>query len=90
MSRQKRDESPEIYSRIAVLRAERGLSRRELAEAAGVHYQTVGYLERGSYHPSLQLALTLARFFDLPVEAIFSLDPFQPMSSQLYKKETKG
>jgi hypothetical protein len=29
------------------LRAERGVSRRELADALGVHYQTVGYLERG-------------------------------------------
>lgn len=89
MARQRKEEAPEIHSRIAVLRAERGLSRRDLAEATGVHYQTIGYLERGSYNPSLTLVLTLARFFDLPVEAIFSLDPFQPMSSELYKKETK-
>lgn len=38
-----------IYNRIAMIRAERGLSRRELAEAVGVHYQTIGYLERGEY-----------------------------------------
>jgi putative transcriptional regulator len=42
-----------IYNRIAVLRTERGISRRQLAEALGVHYQTVGYLERGEYSPSL-------------------------------------
>jgi DNA-binding XRE family transcriptional regulator len=46
-----------IYNRIAMLRAERGISRRELADALGVHYQTVGYLERGEYSPSLYLAL---------------------------------
>lgn len=44
-----------------MLRAERGISRRELAEALGVHYQTVGYLERGEYSPSLHLALRLAQ-----------------------------
>ena len=46
-----------IYNRIAMLRAERGISRRQLADALGVHYQTVGYLERGEYSPSLYLAL---------------------------------
>ena len=45
-----------VHNRIAVLRADRRVSRRELAEALGVHYQTVGYLERGEYAPSLHLA----------------------------------
>ena len=40
-----------VHNRIAVLRADRRVSRRELAEALGVHYQTVGYLERGEYAP---------------------------------------
>ncbi|MGN9908234.1 helix-turn-helix transcriptional regulator [Phytohabitans sp. LJ34] len=65
-----------IYNRIAMLRAERGISRRELAEALGVHYQTVGYLERGEFSPSLHLALRLSRYFEVPVEVIFSIDPF--------------
>lgn len=73
-----------IHNRIAVLRAERGLSRRDLAEAVGVHYQTVGYLERGEYAPSLSLAFKIARFFELPLEAVFSDRPFDPMSRQLY------
>lgn len=65
-----------VHNRIAVLRAERGVSRRDLADALGVHYQTVGYLERGEYSPSLHLALRIAAFFDVPVEVAFSLDPF--------------
>ena len=65
-----------IYNRIAMLRAERGISRRELADALGVHYQTVGYLERGEYGPSLYLALRIAAYFEVPVEVIFSTDPF--------------
>ncbi|MFI6575681.1 helix-turn-helix transcriptional regulator [Nocardiopsis sp. NPDC050513] len=65
-----------IYNRIAMLRAERNVSRRQLAEALGVHYQTVGYLERGEYSPSLHLALRIARYFEVPVEVVFSTEPF--------------
>lgn len=64
-----------------MLRAERGISRRELAEALGVHYQTIGYLERGEYAPSLQLALRMARLFEVPVEVIFSLEEFPRLGS---------
>lgn len=69
-----------VYNRIALLRAEQGVSRRELADALGVHYQTVGYLERGEYNPSLHLALRIAEFFGLPVEVVFSTRPFPRIS----------
>ncbi|SDD99935.1 DNA-binding transcriptional regulator, XRE-family HTH domain [Glycomyces harbinensis] len=65
-----------MYNRIAMLRAERGVSRRQLADALGVHYQTVGYLERGEYSPSLYLALKLAEYFEVSVEVVFSTKPF--------------
>ena len=73
------------YNRIAVLRAERHLSRQDMAAALGVNYQTIGYLERGEFNPGLVLALRIAEFFELPVEAVFSRVPFAPMSTQLYK-----
>ncbi|OKL54640.1 transcriptional regulator [Bowdeniella nasicola] len=69
----------QVHNRIAVLRADREVSRRELAEALGVHYQTVGYLERGEYSPSLVLALRIAKFFDVPLESVFSLEEFTPL-----------
>jgi len=53
------------YNRIAMLRAERGISRRQLADALGVHYQTVGYLERGEFSPSLHLALRIGPRHDI-------------------------
>ncbi|MBF9127910.1 helix-turn-helix transcriptional regulator [Plantactinospora sp. S1510] len=68
--------SEAIYNRIAVLRAERGISRRDLADALGVHYQTIGYLERGEYNPSLHLALRIAEYFEVTVEVVFSTQPF--------------
>ncbi|NYI94165.1 DNA-binding XRE family transcriptional regulator [Streptomonospora nanhaiensis] len=74
-------EAERIHNRIAVLRTERGVSRRQLAEALGVHYQTVGYLERGEYNPSLHLALRIARYFEVPVEVVFSTEPFPRIGS---------
>ncbi|MCW4456964.1 helix-turn-helix transcriptional regulator [Microbacterium sp. MPKO10] len=66
-----------VHNRIAVLRAERHVSRRDLAEALGVHYQTIGYLERGEYSPSLYLALKIAAYFEVSVEVLFSLEEFR-------------
>ena len=74
-----------IYNRLPVLRAERGLSRQSLADAVGVNYQTIGYLERGDYSPSLDLAFRLSEFFGLPIEAIFSRLPFRPLSEEVYQ-----
>ena len=68
--------SDAVHNRLALLRAEQRVSRRDLAEALGVHYQTVGYIERGEFNPSLELALRIAAFFGVPVEAVFSLEPF--------------
>ena len=65
-----------VHNRIAMLRAERGISRRQLADALGVHYQTVGYLERGEYSASLYLALRIAEYFEVPVEVVFATAPF--------------
>ena len=86
MARPTRHDEPDVFNRLPVLRADRGMSRRDLAQAIGVHYQTVGYLERGEYKPSLVMALRIARLFDVPVEAVFSLEPIAPMSAQLFDK----
>lgn len=71
-----------VHNRIAMLRAERGISRRQLSEALGVHYQTIGYLERGEYSPSLYLALKIADYFDVPLEVVFSTEPFARLGSE--------
>lgn len=73
-----------IYNRLAVLRVERGMSRLNLANAIGVNSQTIGYLERGEYNPSLELAFRISEFFQLPIEAIFATRPFKPLSAEVY------
>jgi len=78
------EEQRRVHNRLAVLRAERGLSRKQVADKLGINYQTIGYIERGDYNPSLELALTIAQFFRLPVEAIFSLRPMAPLSAEVF------
>ena len=73
-----------LHNRMAVLRAERGLSRSQLADALGINYQTVGYIERGDFNPSLELAFRISEYFGLPIEAIFSRNPFRPLSEEVY------
>ena len=75
-----------VHNRLAVLRAERGLSRKQLADKLGINYQTIGYIERGDYNPSLELALTIAELFRLPIEAIFSLKPMTPLSEEIFRE----
>jgi putative transcriptional regulator len=78
-----------LYNRIAVLRMERSLSRQALALEVGVNPQTIGFLERGDYTPSLELAFSISHFFKLPVEAVFSREPFRPLSEQVYEMQRR-
>ena len=84
MSPVRRGEKLPIFNRIGVLRAERRMSRAELAEAVGINVQSVGALERGDNYPSLDLAFRICAVFDLPVEAVFSRTEFTAMSTELY------
>ncbi|MEV0947820.1 helix-turn-helix transcriptional regulator [Rhodococcus sp. NPDC049939] len=90
MSPVRRKDSLPIYNRIGVLRAERGMSRAQLAGLIGVNPQTVGALERGDHYPSLDLAFRISAVFDLPVEAIFSRTEFAPLSTELYRNARAG
>jgi DNA-binding XRE family transcriptional regulator len=65
-----------VYNRIDEARTALGLSRQELADKVGVHYQTIGYLEREEYSPSLVLALKIAKVLNREVSDLFSQTPF--------------
>jgi DNA-binding XRE family transcriptional regulator len=79
-----------LYNRISVLREERGISRKELAEKVGVNSQTVGYLEREEYNPSLDLAFRISEFFGVPLELVFSTQPMKPLSQELLDRQKKN
>jgi DNA-binding XRE family transcriptional regulator len=66
-----------VYNRIEEVRVALGLSRQDLANKTGVHYQTIGYLEREEYSPSLVLAIRIAKSLNQEVSDLFSLTPFK-------------
>ena len=74
MGRKPKNEEERIANRIEELRLKAGLSRQELADQVGVHYQTIGYIERGEYSPSLVLALEISDVLRKRVEDVFSLE----------------
>jgi len=56
-------------------RAVDGLTQEGLAERVGVTRQTIISIERGSYNPSVGLALRLARALGVSVEELFEIGP---------------
>ncbi|WP_054712326.1 helix-turn-helix transcriptional regulator [Bacillus sp. JCM 19041] len=63
-----------IENRVRELRAVKRMTQGDLAEKVGVTRQTIVALEKGSYSPSLLLALQIAKVFDTTVEEIFYLE----------------
>lgn len=60
-----------IKSRLALLRADRGLTQQDLADAIGVTRATIIAIEKENYNPSLELSFRLARFFKTDIHSIF-------------------
>ena len=63
-----------MKSRIKELRARDNLTQLDLALKVGVRRETIVFLEKGKYNPSLKLAHDIARSFNLSIEEVFSFD----------------
>lgn len=63
-----------VLNRVRELREAKGWTQQQLADAVGVSRQSINSIERDRYVPSLELALTFARVFGLPTDAIFRLE----------------
>ncbi|WP_425464034.1 helix-turn-helix transcriptional regulator [Oceanobacillus piezotolerans] len=63
-----------IKNRIIVLRAERHLSQKDVADGVGVSRQTIISLEKNRYNPSLKLAFDLAVFFGVDINDVFQYE----------------
>jgi putative transcriptional regulator len=64
-----------ITSRIKQFREELGLPQKNLADLVGVSRQTIYYLERGSYNPSLTISFKISEIFKKPIQEIFYQEP---------------
>lgn len=60
-----------MINKIKILRAEKGITQEELAEAVNVTRQTIIAIEKNKYVPSLELAFRIARYFDKGIEEVF-------------------
>jgi putative transcriptional regulator len=74
MGRKPREEEGLVSNRVEAIRTSVGMSRQELAHEVGVHYQTIGYIERGEYSPSLVLALRIADALGTSIEELFWIE----------------
>ena len=63
-----------LANRLREHRARLGLNQQQLGQLVGASRQTISLIERGDYHPSVLLALRIARVFGAPLEEVFFLE----------------
>ena len=63
-----------LVNNLSDLRKEKGINQTDLGRMVGVSRQTISLIERGDYNPSVMVALSLARVFDVSLEEIFTLE----------------
>lgn len=63
-----------MKTKIKELRAASSITQVDLAKRVGVRRETIVFLEKGKYNPSLQLAYRIAKSFNLSIEEVFILD----------------
>jgi len=62
-----------MANRIKELRARMNITQSELAQKVGVRRETIVFLEKEKYNPSLKLAHDIAKVFNESIEAVFNL-----------------
>lgn len=62
-----------MQTRIKELRARENLTQKQLADLVSVRRETIVFLEKGKYNPSLKLAYLIAQVFKLSIEEVFQL-----------------
>jgi putative transcriptional regulator len=63
-----------MKTRMKKLREEHGLTQEVLAEKVDVTRQTILFMEKGKYNPSLRLAWRISAVLGRPIEEIFSFE----------------
>lgn len=63
-----------VINNIKQIRIVKGITQIKMAEDLQVTRQTINAIEKNKYNPSLELALKLVRYFELPIEEIFILE----------------
>jgi putative transcriptional regulator len=67
-----------MRTRIKELRARHDLTQAELARIVGVRRETIVFLEKGRYNPSLRLAHDVAVALESSIDELFIFDDDEP------------
>lgn len=70
----------DLKSRVADLRAKKRLTQRQLALAVGVDQRTISHIEKGIRKPSINLAIRLAKEFDISLDELLGRDEVMEMA----------
>jgi putative transcriptional regulator len=63
-----------MTNRIKELRARDGLTQDDLARKVGVRRETIVFLKKGKYNPSLKLSYDISKVFEMKIEEVFLFD----------------
>ena len=63
-----------LKNKLRVLRAEKEISQKDLAEEVDLSRQTINSIELGKFNPSIITALKIAEYFEIPVDEVFKLE----------------
>lgn len=63
-----------MKTRIKEFRARYNLTQEELAKKVGVRRETILFLEKGKYNPSLKLAFQIAKVLNSSVDELFTFE----------------
>jgi len=60
-----------VKTRIKELRARYNLTQEDLAKKVGVRRETILFIEKGNYNPSLKLAHDIAKVLQTTIDDLF-------------------
>ena len=67
-----------MKNRIKELRARNNITQNDLAKIVNVRRETIVFLEKGKYNPSLRLAYDISKVFNLAIEEVFVFEDQRP------------
>lgn len=71
------NQSNQLTNRMSILRAEKEMTQKDLAEKAGVSRQTIISIEKNKYTPSLKLAFKIANAFGADINEVFQYNIYE-------------
>ena len=79
-----------MRTRIKELRARYNLTQEDLARKVGVRRETILYLEKGKYNPSLKLAHDVAIVLKTTIDNLFLFEKEEENINEMHERKNEG